>query len=257
MPILFALGLDLMLLLLAALLVKEIQSRDGSEGWMHGVSQVPALLRTGFALTRSNPTLALMLAATATCGFALAGLEGFWQPNFAHLLGGSQGKSLFFGVIMGGNFLVGMLGNLLATPISQRLNRRYGRVCAVFQGLWGMSVILLAMQVSPAPAALLFWLAYMNMGVADSPHNTLLNGEIPSRARSSMLSIASLAGYLGAMTGSAGMGYLAEHASIRLAWIIVGLVLVISLTLYWRIDVLQGEKQAQAKAALADAASGI
>jgi hypothetical protein len=53
------------------------------------------------------------------------------------------------------------------------------------------------------------------------------------------------------------MGYLAEHASIRLAWIIVGLVLVISLTLYWRIDVLQGEKQAQAKAALADAASGI
>ena len=82
----------------------------------------------------------------------------------------------------------------------------------------------------------------MNMGGVNSPYNTLLNREIPTEQRSSMLSIASLAGYAGSVIGSAGLGYIAEHVSIGAAWIISGMVLVVSLGFYWRVDVRQSKQ---------------
>jgi predicted MFS family arabinose efflux permease len=125
------------------------------------------------------------------------------------------------------------------------LNKRYGLVCIIFQGAWGIAIIFLAWQTTPVLAVLLFWLAYINMGGVNSPHGTLLNREIPAKQRSSMLSIASLAGYIGSMMGSAGLGYVAEYISIGAAWIIGGLVLVVSLVLYWRVDVRQSERNLQ------------
>ena len=253
MPIVLSIGLKIALLLLTALLVKEKPVSTAAASWKRGLSEVPKIIRTGFVLSRSNPTLLLLLGATSVGGFVIAGLEAFWQPNFANMLGGSDGKSLFFGIIMGGNFLVGTLGNLLATPISRYLKKRFGLVCAIFQCAWGIAIILLAKQVYPVPAAFFFWLAYLNIGVLDSPHNTLLNREIPSEQRSSMLSISSLSGYIGAMIGSVGLGYIAEHASISTAWMISGLVMAASLALYLNVDRRQSERQIQLQQPLAEA----
>jgi len=254
MPILFALGLKLLLVVLTSLLVQEDRAGAHQGSWRRGFADVPRIVRTGFRLSRDNPILLLLLGATAAGGLALAGLENFWQPNFANLLGGSAGKSLFFGAVMGGSFLAGMLGNWLATPLSRRLKGRYALVCTIFQGGWGLAVLLLAIQLHPLPAAVAFWLAYLNIGILNSPHSTLLNAEIPSEARSSMLSIASLAGYLGSMLGSIGLGYIAKHASIGLAWGIGGAVLVVSLALYWKIDLRQAEQRTSLPETLTDAA---
>ncbi len=242
MPLVFAIAVKIVLLVLTLLWVKEDLVSTRANDWQQGFREVPAIVRTGLTLSRRNPTLVLLLGATLASGLAVVSLESFWQPKFADLLGGSEGHSLFFGVIMGGNFLVGMLGNLLASPVSRLLNKRYGLVCAIFQGIWGLAIILLAWQTTPLWAVLLFWFVYMNMGVVNSPHGTLLNREIPAEQRSSMLSIASLAGYVGAMMGGVGLGYVAEQVSISTAWIISGLVLVVSLGLYWRVDVWQSKR---------------
>ena len=241
MPLVFAIVTNTILLVLTILMVKEDLVFTRANDWKQGFREVPAIIRTGFSLSRRNPTILLLLGTTLASGLAVISLESFWQPYFAELLGGSEGKSLFFGVVMGGNFLIGMVGNLLATPLSRLLNKRYGLVCAIFQGAWGVAIVFLAFQTTSATAVLFFWLAYTNMGIINSPHNTLLNREIPAEQRSSMLSIASLAGYVGSMMGGAGLGYVAEHASISVAWIMGGLVLVVSLGLYWRVDVRQSK----------------
>ena len=144
---------------------------------------------------------------------------------------------------MGGNFLVGMLGNMIVTPVSKALGKRYGLVAAIFQGLRGIVVILLALNSNLPTAILLFWLVYLNMGVVSSPHSTLLNEQIPSEQRSSMLSIASLASYLGGAFGGILLGYIAQQLSIGTAWAIAGAVLVLSLTLYLRVDSIQQKKR--------------
>jgi predicted MFS family arabinose efflux permease len=176
---------------------------------------------------------------------ALISLETLWQPFFAALLDGNETNTIYFGVIMGGNFTVGMAGNLLATPLSRLLNHRYGLVCAIFQGMRGLTLIGLAWQTRMPPAVALFWLAYLNMGVVNSPHSTLLNREIPAAQRSSMLSIESFAAYLGCIVGSIGLGYVAEHTSISAAWIISGVILVLSLGLYLQVELRQRETYGQ------------
>lgn len=239
LPFIFAFILGLTLVMITALLVKEHHQTAKAGSWKASFLEVPVIVKTGLSLSRRNPTILLLLGTTVASGFALIGLESFWQPHFANLLGGKQENTLFFGIIMGGNFIFGMLGNMLATPLTRWLNKRYALVSAIFQGIWGATIFLLALQSSALPAVAFFWLAYMNMGVINSPHNTLLNREIPSEQRSAMLSIASLTSYLGVMLGGVVLGYVADHASINQAWVIAGLLLVVSLGMYWMIDARQ------------------
>lgn len=237
-PLALATGVQALLLLLTVLLVKEIRPANATAGWKEGFRQVPAIIRTGVTLTRRNPILLRLLGASFVSGLVIVSLEALWQPHFAALLDGAQ-NSLFLGLIMGGNFIAGMVGNQLATPLSRWLRERYGLVCAIFQGLRGALLIALAFQMQALPATLFFWLVYLNMAVVNSPHATLLNREIPAQQRSAMLSIESFVAYLGSIVGSTALGYVAEWVSIPAAWIIGGAILVVSLGLYVQIDAKQ------------------
>lgn len=235
-PYLVSIFIFPMLLALVIFGVKETSPSGRASGWQQGVRQMPAMLKTAFSLSRKNPIILLLMGATFASGLALAGLESFWQPHFAGLLNGKIENTLFFGVVMGGNFLVGMAGNMLATPLSRLLKKQYALVCAIFQGIRGLMLIVLALQSTAPIAMLLFWLVYLNMGVVNSPHSTLLNKQVPAEHRSSMLSIESLASYLGGFIGGAGLGFVADRTSISASWIIAGVLLVVSLILYLQVD---------------------
>jgi DHA1 family quinolone resistance protein-like MFS transporter len=243
MPLAIAGVVYLLLLFAVIFLVKEERPSISENTWVDGLREIPGMIKTAVSLTRQNNILLFLLGATSVSGFILLSLESFWQPHFADLFGGSEGNTVWFGVIMGGNFLVGMLGNTIVTPVSKALKKRYGLVAAIFQGLRGVILILLALQSNLPIAVLLFWLVYLNMGAVNSPHSTLLNEQIPSEQRSSMLSIESLASYLGSAVGGIFLGYIAKQFSISTAWLISGGALVLSLFLYLKIEFLQHEKK--------------
>lgn len=228
------------LILIAAmmLLVKDTRSSEAGLGmWRQSVQDVPILVRDAFALNMSNPILMRLLGAALVSGLVIASVETFWQPQFAMLMGGNEVQSIWFGVIMTGSFLAGMVGNMASVPLSRRLDKRYALVAAVTRGVQGIFLILLAMQSGVLGAAILFWLVYANMGVLESPHATLVNNEIPSERRSAMLSVQSLATYGGAAIGSILFGYISQLGSIRYAWIVAGLIAVVSLWLYISVDI--------------------
>ncbi|RPI58751.1 MAG: MFS transporter [Chloroflexi bacterium] len=245
-PLIASVWARMALLALAALLVHESAPPAGTpaRSWLEGARQVPDMIRTGLAVSRRSPTILRLLGVSFASGVVLISLEALWQPHFARLLGGSEGRSLLFGLIMGGNFFAGMAGNLLSIPLLRLLKGRYGLVAALFQGLRGVGLMFLALQGAPVPAVLLFWWVYLGMGVVNSPHATLMNAEIPAAHRSSMLSIESLVAYLGSLLGSAGLSYLAEQTSVGVAWFAGGVILVLSLGLYLSVDALpRGEER--------------
>jgi MFS family permease len=247
MTVVFAGLVEIILLIVVALLVKEPQRPAASGGWRQGFSRVPGLATEAFGLSRRNPTILLLLGTTAAAGLALATVESFWQPRFAQLLGGAADNSLTFGAIMAGSFLFGVAGNLLSMPLSRLLKERYALVAALFQGAQGLFLLLLALQAGPLPAVLLFWLVYLNLGGVNSPQATLINQEIPAERRSTMLSVQSLAGYAGSILGSVLLGYLANRVSISAAWIVAGSILLVSLLLYLQIDARQGRQDQKNK----------
>lgn len=211
MPILAALAVKLLTLVALARLIPDDRPQSGS--WRAGLRTTPEIVRSAIALSRANSRLLLLMSTSFIAAFAILSLEAFWQPFFAALPGAGD-ASLFFGVIMAGNFLVGMAGNLLSVPLSRRSGDRYGLVAATSRLFQGASILALAAAGAVIPAAGFFWLTYLAGGVGLSPHATLLNAEIPAERRSSMLSIQSLAAYLGSFLGGAALGFVADNASI-------------------------------------------
>lgn len=236
MTIVFAIGVKIVLIAAVVLLVKEERPSGSSGDWRQGYRQLPRIVGDAFTLSRRNPTVLLLLGATLVAGLALSGIETFWQPRFAALLGGSEEHSLFFGAAMAGSFLAGMVGNMVSIPLSRLLKKRYALVAALFQGGQGVMLVVLALQTTVPAALLLFWLVYLNLGALNSPHATLFNRQIPAARRSSMLSVQSLATYVGTFTGSTVLGYLAENYTISTAWIVAGIALMVSLFLYLSVD---------------------
>jgi predicted MFS family arabinose efflux permease len=137
---------------------------------------------------------------------------------------------------MAGSFAAAMGGNLLAGRLSRLLGGRHALAVAVSRLLQGASLLALAGAGGIVPAAGFFWLTYLMSGVGISPHATLLNAEIPAERRSAMLSVQSMAAYLGSFIGGAGLGAVAEHASIPAAWLIAGGLTVVSLVPYLLLD---------------------
>jgi MFS family permease len=238
-PILISIAVNSILLICTLLLVQENRHQDTEAGIWAGFRSVPGIIQGGILLSRRSPTILLLFGASISAGLAISSLESFWQPYFAGIMGSALTKSYIFGILMAGNFAFGMLGNLAATPLTNRFSGQYALVSMVFQAFWGVSLLVLAWSTGPYLAAGFFWLAYFTMGVRNSPHETLLNKEIPAQQRSAMLSISSLAFYSGCMIGGALLGYLADLTSISIAWTVSAITVTLSMGFYWRIHQIQ------------------
>jgi MFS family permease len=231
-PIMATLVVRLALLPVVLLLIHEPRPDPGRGGWWAGVRAVPANVRDAARLSRDNTRLVLLMVISFVGGFAVLGLESFWQPFFAALPGatGANGavNTFLFGVIMAGNFAMGMFGNLLATPLSRLLGGRLALVGAIARLLQGGWLLALAASAILVPATAFFWLVYLMAGVGVSPHATLVNEELPPERRSAMLSVQSLAFFAGCVLGSAALGRMADLWSIGAAWTVAGVLVIAS-----------------------------
>lgn len=237
-PLLAALVVKLVLLAAIALLVHEDRPAAG-RSWRAGFTAVPGLVRDAAGLSRANPRLLLLMSTAFVAGFAIISLEALWQPFFAGLTAPGEPAStptLLFGFIMAGNFIVGMGGNLLSVPLSRRLGGRHALVGALSRLLQGGFLLALAAMSGLPAAVACFWLVYLMGGVAISPTSTLVNREIPSDKRSAMLSVQSLAAYLGSFLGGTALGAVADHWSISAAWAIAGGLTLLSAIPYLLIE---------------------
>lgn len=231
--IVLSIAVQIVLIAVIIFAVKEKPRESESSGdWRRSAAEVPHLVNEAVQLSRSNLTLLNLMGAAVIGGFALAGVETFWQPHFADIMGGGESKSWMFGIIMAVSFLVGVAGNLLSIPISKRLGKRYAWVAALARGGQGLALIILATKGYIVSATAGFWLFFLTMGIQNSPHETLVNEEIPSSRRSAMLSVQSLASYIGGFLGSVLLGFVAQRQSINLAWLAAGALTLASMMLY-------------------------
>jgi MFS transporter, DHA1 family, quinolone resistance protein len=234
--LLASMAIQIMLVAVIARRVNETPRMVGSQAnWRSGFTAVPGIVADALALTRQNRNLPLLMGATLIGGFMLAGVETFWQPFFAELLGGSTEKSWLFGLVMAVSFLAGVGGNMLSIPISKRLTHRYALVAGLARALQSVALLAMALLQPILGFAGGFWAFYLGNALNNSPHDTLVNREIPAERRSAMLSAQSLAVYAGTFLGSIILGAVAENQSISTAWILAALVSMVSLALYARV----------------------
>jgi MFS family permease len=231
--LLLSLALRLLLLILIGLSVEEPpHGPTDASGWRKGFAAVPHVIGEALTLSRHNNILPALMGATVVGGFSLAAVETFWQPRFALLLDAGSTQSWVFGLLMATSFAMGMAGNMLATPLSRRLHHRYGILAGLARGVQSLALMAMALSRQIIPAGGGFWLFYLSSGTMNSPHETLVNQEIPPARRSSMLSLQSLAFYIGSFGGSVLIGFIADRRSIGDAWLLAALLSALSLGFY-------------------------
>lgn len=235
LPLLASLLVQLIrLVLIGTLVVEEPPTR--TEPLSGVVRTVPAFVNSAVQLSWRSGLIRWVLLTTFAGGFVMVGLENFWQPHFATLLGGSEGNTLAFGVIMAGNFILGAVGNMVSPALARGLRNRLGYLAGASEFLRGIALVVLVMQEDFYLAGLFFWLVYFGMGVTGPAVGAMINEEIPTEVRSTMLSIQSMVSYIGVFVGSVLLGRLAHQFSVRTAWLVASGVLISLLLPYIKID---------------------
>ncbi len=218
-----------------ALLITQVvitEDRSTYTAGLRGALQVPLILKDAVQLVRRLPAVPWLLLASFVSGVALISLETFWQPVAALTFGGeaeSSGAFGLLGTLMGVAILA---GSLLIAQWGSRFPGGPVMLAATSQGLKGTAMVLMTVFSGPAGLAVFLFLSYGATAANNAPHDTLLHRAIPDSRRSVMLSLNSLAFFLGTAVGSSSLGWLAEAASPLLALAVGGIITVLGALCY-------------------------
>jgi len=224
--------LRLFTLLLTWLIVDEPEIAQTST--VAGFKAVPNILKDSAQLIRSLPIVSFLLGAMFINGVAMISLETFWQPIVGVATGASPDNSVVFGVfglLTGFAFLAGSV--VLLRLSDKPFRGGQAGLAGLAQLLKGSAITLLAVRVTGLEMGVGLSLAYFAIAANNVPHFALLHEAIPDNRRSVMLSVNSLALFLGTAFGSALLGLLASSTGPRLALLLTGLVTIASSLIYW------------------------
>lgn len=221
--------------------VHEVSRNQGTllSALRQGMSGLPAGLREAARLIRREDVLLWLLLIEILIGLVLAATETYWQPFFAAQFGLGGAATGVFGVLLAGCFLAGVLGNVLARHLASLVRGRVGLLGIITQGVQAAALLALAWQGQGYVwlAAGCLWLTYFARAVFSSSFLALYNDRIPDARRSLMLSVLSVAMFLGFSLGNLLLGAVSGRWSISWAWTLVALTLVLSLGVYSKLSV--------------------
>ena len=225
--LLIALIADLVQIAMTERLIVETARVPRTSGWRAGFSKVPSVISTSITYGVRNRKVLVLLLIMMAFGFGLSGLELLWQPRVGQIMGGSA-QTWAMGVLAAAYFFITAVGSALSTPICRRARDDYGTVMAVLLVAMGVSIFLLSLQDQLLLFATFYLLAYLIMGMTNSPYGAMYNDEVPAEQRSTMLSFQSLLLQSGGLCGSLVLGYVAGTSGIPTAWMIGSLVVALS-----------------------------
>ena len=179
---------------------------------------MPGIMKDALELTRSIPIVPYLLISMVVNGVAMISLETFWQPIVAAATGASaENSSIFglFGTLTGAAVLLGSF--VVMRGAGKSFVGGKAGLAGLSQLLKGLAIVLLAVGLSGPVLGAGLGLAYFAIASNNIPHATLLNEAVPSERHSVMLSLNSLALFLGLALGSGLLGGLAALAGPRLA----------------------------------------
>jgi MFS family permease len=172
----------------------------------------------------------LMLSSFVAMSFGMFGFYS-WQRYFLDLLG----KELVWvtGVIAALVAVSGMVGNRLVGVVSRFVPRRTS-VIMLATCIQAAALVASGLLGSFVPVVACYLLSAVANGMAAPVRQSMLNANIPSAQRATIISLDSLFGDLGSGLGQTGWGRLAEARGIGASWVAGGAFLLAGLPFIWR-----------------------
>jgi len=225
------LGLSVIQYIVTSRIIIERVKPEVHTGITAGFKLLPEVLSSSVKYGIKNKIIFILLLATFAMGIGLSGLETFWQPQVKNILG-SDSQTWVFGILAAGYFLAGSLGNLLITPFCRFFKNNYLMVLFVIRLAMGLLFFVLSLQKGIVLFAVFYLSLFLFNGMNNAPHAAVLNRNIPTEKRSTLLSFESLFLQIGCLIGRLVMGYIANSNSISMAWLLGATAILLSCFAY-------------------------
>lgn len=207
--------------LLAAIFMKEEYLVSKTKALSVSVAGYGTIVRTSLRISLKNPTIRFLVLLGMALWLAEQGPNMQWQPFFKKDLLANSGLGWINSGISVAMIVGAQLAGLLVTLWKDE------RRAIVFSALMMATAIGLAGLMKSFHAALGIFLTFEILRGAYKPMtDTLINREIPSRERTTILSFANMAFSVGGWLGLLLSGYLAEKINIPFAWLTSGALLL-------------------------------
>ncbi len=199
-----------------------------------------------------DPALVPLLAIGAALGAVVMSFEAF-LPAELRLRWGPEGVSMVLGVVMTGAFGATAAGQALAARLAAAAARV--PLARVAQGATTIAVgaVLVTLDLGGPAASLVTvvlaamgaWLVYLGLGFANPVLAAAFHDRVASGERATMLSVHSLAAYLGGVAATLALGATAEASGLAAVWFAVAAmgVGVALMAFAWRAGRVAGQAQ--------------
>ena len=249
MPILVSMGVWLAVALGTAILLREPTAKAATAA-RSGAKGIADVVRQSVAFAVKSRLVSTVILAASLSALAFSAVEAFWQPQFARLLGSAADHSRLFGAIVAATFVLSVLGSALGRPIDRLARGRHGLISALASCFLGAVTIAMALQMGFRGALVGFWVIYLLTGLAGPVLQALFNDSIPAENRATLISFLTLCMRAGVLAGGLGLGFLASHFSISVAWIASGCVALATAPFYLYVESLRSRPAPVLAAAL-------
>lgn len=230
LPIWLGLFVQLIGLVAILLLVHEPPHPSGRRQLLASMRNVPRVIAEGAGLVRRSRVLLALVGVELFLGFGMVTFEVLIKVRLAEQLGGVEAAAAISGPAGTVAWLMFAAGSALVPLLHKRMG--VAVTGAILPAAQGVAVLGMGLLAGPVGALAGYLGAYAVHGATSPTYVTLLNREVTSTHRSTVMSMASMAGQPAGSIGLIVLTALASSVSTSFAIVVGAVVLMVAVPLY-------------------------
>lgn len=229
-PVLVALGIQVLALAAAVLLMTEERPGRGAGALLASVRGVPTAIGGALRLVRGSRVVAALIAVEVFWGFGMVTFESITPVRLTEVVGDAERASALLGPVGSAAWLASALGAALVPLLVRRIGAPWtGFTLRIVQGL---TVVGMALLAGPVGVIAAFLLCYSVHGAANPVHSGLLHRQVDGPYRASLISLNSMVAQPAGALGLVVLTAIASHGSVALSLLVGAAALAVAAPLY-------------------------
>ena len=241
LPLLVALGLNVVSFVAIVTLMREVRTARGPRAVASSVAAVPGVIRQGLGLLRSSRVLLALILVELFWGFSMVTFESLFPIRLAEVIGDTADAAALMGPVSSGAWFASAAGAAMITLVSRRVG--VARSAAFLRVLQGLTIVGMGVLAGPVGVVTAYLACYIAHGASNPMHTTLLHRQVDGPHRTTFLSMNSMISQPAGAIGAIVLAALADGTSVTIAMIVGGILCAVAAPLYipaWRAEKARG-----------------
>lgn len=229
-PVLVALGLQVLALVALVLLLPEVRPARGVAALRDSLRGVPVAIGGAFGLLRRSRILLALVAVELFWGFGMITFETLLPVRLSEVIGDPDRAAVLLGPAGSVAWLASAAGAALAPIVARRIG--VAPTAALLRIVQGATVVGMGLLAGPVGVIAAYLACYLVHGASNPLHMGLLHRQVDGPYRTSVISLNSMVAQPAGALGGVVLTGVAGATSVSTAMLVGAVVLAAAAPLY-------------------------